>query len=208
MHQGAFPAAGRFIRPLTPYNGTMAAAEKLLSPSEFLEWEANQSERFEYVAGSIYAMAGMSDEHNILATNIITSLATALTPPCRVRAEGLKVQVGATFLYPDALILCDTPLFYEASRDTILNPTVVFEVLSHSTEAFDRGAIFRRYRSLASLKAIVFLSQDRVLVECWSRIGDAWQAREWELLTDSLEIPPLSVVVPLAALYADLDFTN
>ena len=184
----------------------MATAEKLLSIEEFLAWEKAQTERYEYVAGSIYAMAGMSDEHNQLSTNLVTACAAALKPPCRVRTEGLKVQIGATFLYPDALILCTPPLFYNTRRDTILNPTVIFEILSESTEAFDRGEKFRRYRSLSGLKAIVFVSQDRVLVECWSRKEDAWQVQEWESLTDSLHIGLLSLEIPLAKIYDGLEF--
>ena len=184
----------------------MATAEKLLRPEEFLDWEATQSERYEYVAGSVYAMAGMSDEHNQLSTNLVTACAAHLAPPCRVRAEGLKVQIGATFLYPDALILCSSPLFFNVRRDTILNPTVIFEVLSESTEAFDRGEKFRRYRSLASLKAIVFVAQDRVLIECWSRKDDAWQAQEWENWSESLEIEALSLRIPLTEIYDGLEF--
>ena len=186
----------------------MATAEKLLSIEEFLAWEKAQAQRYEYVAGSIYAMAGMSDEHNQLSTNLVTACAAHLAPPCRVRTEGLKVQIGATFLYPDAMILCSPPLFYNTRRDTILNPTVVFEILSESTEAFDRGEKFRRYRSLASLKAIVFVSQDRVLVECWSRKDDAWQAQEWETISEIMEIEALGLHVPLAQIYEGLEFLN
>lgn len=184
----------------------MATAERLQTMEEFLGWEETQSGRYEYVAGFVYAMAGMSDEHNLLATNLVTACASVLKPPCRVRTEGLKVQIGAGFLYPDALILCSPPLFFNTRRDTILNPTVIFEVLSESTEAFDRGEKFRRYRGLASLQAIVFVSQDRVLVECWSRKGDAWQAQEWESLTESLYLPPLDLTIPLTALYDGLEF--
>lgn len=186
----------------------MATAEKLLSIEEFLAWEKAQPERYEYVAGSIYAMAGMSDEHNQLSTNLITACAAHLTPPCRVRAEGLKVQIGATFLYPDAMILCSPPLFFNARRDTILNPTVIFEVLSESTEAFDRGEKFRRYRNLASLKAIVFVSQDRILLECWSRKDDAWQVQEWEHMSEIMEIEALGLQVPLAQIYEELEFLD
>ncbi|MBB6051934.1 Uma2 family endonuclease [Armatimonas rosea] len=186
----------------------MATAEKLRSVEEFLAWEKVQPERYEYVAGSIYAMAGMSDEHNQLATNLVTACATALKPPCRVRTEGLKVQIGASFFYPDALILCSPPLFYNTRRDTILNPTVVFEILSESTEAFDRGEKFRRYRSLPGLKAIVFVSQNRILVECWSRKDDAWQVDDGETLVGSLYIPPLDIEISLAALYDGLEFPD
>jgi Uma2 family endonuclease len=182
----------------------MAAAEKLMSPTEFLDWEATQSEKHEYVAGSIYAMAGMSDEHNQLATNIITALAPQLKRPCRVRVEGLKVQLGAAFVYPDALILCGEPIFYNFRTDTITNPTVVFEILSDSTEAFDRGEKFRRYRNLESLKAVVFIGQNAPLLECWTRVGDAWKATEWESLDDTAEIPPVGARLPLRALYEDV----
>lgn len=186
----------------------MATAKKLLSAEEFLAWEKAQTERYEYVAGSIYAMAGMSDEHNQLSTNLVTACAAHLTSPCRVRAEGLKVQIRATFLYPDAMILCSPPLFFNARRDTILNPTVIFEALSESTEAFDRGEKFRRYRSLPGLKAIIFVSQDRVLVECWSRKEDAWQVQEWETLSEIMEIEALGLQVPLAQIYEGLEFLD
>lgn len=179
----------------------MAVAEKLMSPAEFLDWEAEQPEKHEYVAGSIYAMAGMSDEHNQLSTNVITLIAPQLKRPCRVRVEGLKVQLGAAFVYPDALILCEEPIFYNFRTDTITNPTVVFEILSDSTEAFDRGEKFRRYRNLDGLQAVVFIGQNAPLVECWTRVDDAWKAREWESLDDIAEFAPVNVQIPLRDLY-------
>jgi Uma2 family endonuclease len=179
----------------------MATAEKLMTPDEFLEWESAQPERYEYVAGTISAMAGMSDEHNQLSTNLVVAFARRLKPPCGVRVEGLKVQLGAAFVYPDALILCQEPIFYNFRTDTIVNPTVIFEIISDSTEAFDRGEKFRRYRQLKGLETIVFVAQNEVLVECWTRVGDAWQVREYESREDTLIVAPVDVRVSLAELY-------
>jgi Uma2 family endonuclease len=182
----------------------MAAAERLMTPGEFLEWEAAQPEKHEYVAGGIYAMAGMSYEHAVLGSRLVTMSASQLKPPCQALGEGLKVQLRAAFVYPDALILCGEPTFYNFRTDTITNPTVVFEILSDSTEAFDRGEKFRRYRNLDGLAAVVFISQNSPLVEVWTRVGDAWKAREWESLDGIAEIPAIGVQFSLAALYDGL----
>ncbi len=175
-----------------------------MTPGEFLEWESAQPERYEYVAGTISAMAGMSYEHNRLSTNLIIAFGKCLKSPCEIRVEGLKVQLGAAFVYPDALILCQEPIFYNFRTDTITKPTVIFEILSDSTEAFDRGEKFRRYRQLEGLEAIVFVSQKAVLVECWTRAGDAWQVREHESREDTLVVAPVEARVPLAELYDSL----
>ncbi|MGC4047915.1 MAG: Uma2 family endonuclease [Armatimonas sp.] len=182
----------------------MAAAEKLMTPAEFLDWETDQPEKHEYVAGSIYAMAGGTYEHALLATRVVQFMGNQLKSPCHALSEGLKVQLGAAFVYPDALVLCDEPIFYNFRTDTITNPTVIFEILSDSTEAFDRGEKFRRYRNLEGLKAVVFIGQNSPLVECWTRVGDAWRAREWESLDDVAELAPIDVRIALRDLYDGL----
>ena len=186
----------------------MAAAEKLVSPEAFLDWEATQTERHEYYVGSIYAMAGMSYAHSIRATNLVQVFGRALRPPCRMHTEGLKVQLGAAFVYPDALILCGSPTFYGSRTETITNPTVIFEILSESTEAFDRGEKFRRYRSLEGLQAVVFVSQNQPLVEVWTRAGESWNVREYETLDAILTLTDPDVAVPLSELYDGIEFPD
>jgi len=177
------------------------------SPENYLHWEAEQTERHEYLNGEVFAMTGASTVHNVICLNLATLLKNALRGrPCRVYMEGVKLRVEAAncFFYPDVMVTC-------SSRDRAeplvqAEPSVVVEVLSESTAEYDLGAKFDAYRQLPSLQEYVVVAQDRPHVSVYRR----GEGVEWILHPcgrgDSLHLPSLSLDMPVAAVYDDVDF--
>jgi Uma2 family endonuclease len=159
-----------------------AAAKKIWTPAEYLAGERSSPERHEFFEGEIFAMAGASFEHNKIVANLVGELRSALRHrPCDVTPSDLRVKVPATglYTYPDVTVVCGDPLFEDDARDTLLNPTVLVEVLSASTEGYDRGKKFRSYRSIATFREYVLVAQDAVSVERYTRGDDGvWSLHE------------------------------
>lgn len=154
----------------------MASAPVLIiSPEEYLRRERASDERHEYFAGRIYAMSGASREHSMICSNTLGSLWNQLRgKPCEVHSSDLRVQVSDTglYTYPDLSVVCGKKLFADEHVDTLLNPKIVIEVLSPSTEAYDRGDKFAHYRTLDSLTDYLLIAQDKPRIEHYRRSGD------------------------------------
>src|SRR2546421_2059704 len=136
----------------------MAVARQMISVREYLELERASDIRHEYHAGQIYAMSGGSHDHSLIATNVIGALHNLLMEgPCEVHGSDLRIKVESTglYTYADAVILCGGPEFEDPERDSLLNPVIIFEVLSDSTEKYDRGLKFEHYRKIPTLKEYV-----------------------------------------------------
>ena len=164
---------------------TALVAQKVtLTPDEYLAMERASLERHEYCDGEVFAMAGASWEHNLIVGNVVTALNNALRRrPCEVYPSDMRVKIPATglYTYPDASVACHRPVFLRTTtrRTTLLNPQVIVEVLSESTEDHDRGTKFKNYRGIASLVDYVLVSQAEVLVEHHVRQPDgSWLMRE------------------------------
>lgn len=182
--------------------------KQIVSEDEYLEFEFGVREKHELINGEIVAMAGGSFRHSLIATNVGTALSTRLaTRPCLVFSSDQRVNVSATgmFAYPDVTVVCGRPEYHPKNRDTLRNPLVVVEVLSDSTEGYDRGPRFAHYRELVSLVEIVFVSQDERRVDHFRR----GQADEWVLNSvkdeGSVKLPIFDIEVPLAEIYAKLE---
>jgi len=160
----------------------MPAVKTMLTSEEYLAWERAQPEKHEFHDGEVFAMAGATFEHNQIVGNVVGELRAALRQmPCRVCLSDLRVKVPATglYTYPDASVVCGRPEFEDGTLDTLLNPVVLVEVLSGSTEDYDRGTKFTNYRTVASLRDYVLISTDRILVEHYARSDDgSWVLRE------------------------------
>src|SRR5436190_17466052 len=140
-----------------------APAERLLTEDEYLKQERAASCKSEFYAGRMFAMAGGRRAHNLIASNVITSLNTQLAErPCEVYPSDMRVKVSETglYTYPDVVVVCGEEQFQDEQEDTLLNPTLLVEVLSESTEAYDRGDKAAHYRSLESLQQYVLISQN------------------------------------------------
>jgi len=160
----------------------LPAVKKTWTPEEYLAWERLQPEKHEFHGGEVFAMAGATFEHNQIVINVGAELRSALREkPCRVCASNLRVKIQATglYTYPDVSVVCGRPEFEDDKRDTLLNPLVLVEVLSDSTEDYDRGTKLTNYRTITSFRDYVLLSTDRVLVEYSTRKDDgSWVLRE------------------------------
>lgn len=157
------------------------AARTPMSPQEYLAFERAAEQRHEYADGEVYAMAGATREHNLVMGNIFGELRTALLDrPCEVYGSDMRVHIAATgrYVYPDVSVVCGGPSFQDDKRDTLLDPLVIVEVLSESTEAYDRADKFDQYRSVASVQDYVLASQTRPRIEHYRRQPDgSWVLR-------------------------------
>ncbi len=144
---------------------------------EYLRRERQAEFRSEYFRGEMFAMAGASANHNLIVLNTGAHLGQQLKKkPCRVYPSDLKLRVEATglYTYPDLTVVCGEPQLETDSGDVLLNPIVIIEVLSDSTEAYDRGKKFEHYRTIPSLKHYVLISQDRHSIDCFTRTEATW----------------------------------
>jgi Uma2 family endonuclease len=183
--------------------------KRYYTPEEYLALERAADYKSEYVAGEIFAMAGASAAHNTIAVHMVRLLDTQFQwRPCRGFMSDMRVRVAATgmYTYPDVVAVCGPPEFADAHQDTLLNPTVVIEVLSPSTQDCDRGAKFDYYWRLPSLAEYVLVAQDQMRVEHFARQGAGWLLTIARAPDDILRLPALDAALPLAVIYKNVEF--
>jgi Uma2 family endonuclease len=186
-----------------------AAVKTRPTPEQYLALERKAAVKSEYLNGHIVAMAGTSRPHNLIAGNLHGEIRSQLRDrPCESYVSDMRVNITPTglYTYPDVVAVCDEPRFLDGELDTLLNPTVIVEVLSPSTEAYDRGLKFAHYRRLASLREYVLVAQDRVLVERYTRQGEEWLLTAWSGLEDTLRLASIDCAVALREIYAKVQF--
>ncbi|MEK6608712.1 MAG: Uma2 family endonuclease [Myxococcota bacterium] len=180
------------------------AARAKVRPEEYLAMERASAERHEYFQGDVFAMAGGSRAHSLIGANIVVALSNALRDrPCEVHGSDMRVKIEATglYTYPDATVVCGQARLEDAVGDTLMNPLAIFEVLSDSTESYDRGRKFEQYRTVPSLAAVVLVSQKQPHVEHFARQTDgSWTLREARA-GQNLHLPALGCEVAVDALY-------
>ncbi|MGA2146878.1 MAG: Uma2 family endonuclease [Bryobacteraceae bacterium] len=179
-----------------------------LTPEEYLEIERQAEIRSEYYQGEMFAMAGGSEAHNILVDNLVVAFRLKLRGgSCRSYSRDMRVQVSATgfYTYPDLVVVCGERKFLDEKRDTLLNPNLIVEVLSPTTEAYDRGRKFSHYRALESLQEYVLVSQDRIQVECFKRqAAGQWLLTAASSLEDAVCLDSVGCTIPLTDIYEDV----
>jgi Uma2 family endonuclease len=170
---------------------------------EYLAFERQSDIKSEYLDGEMIAMTGASRSHNRIALNVAISLDGQLKPRgCEVFVSDMRVQTGDGLLtYPDVTVVCGRPQFNDSELDTLLNPTLLVEVLSRSTENYDRGVKFTRYRTIPSLREYLLLEQDRFHVEHFLRQDGEWLLRESDDPRHVLELPSIGCRLLLADVY-------
>lgn len=189
----------------------MGLAQKVprLTPVEYLAIERTALTKSEFYDGEIFAMAGGTAVHSLIGTNVTGEFRNQLRGKnCVPYNADLRIQVQATglFTYPDLSVICG-PLQFADADDTITNPSVLVEVLSPSTEAYDRGQKFLHYRQIPSLREYLLVSQREPLLELFVRQeNNLWSLREAAGLAARLDIPSLEITVSLAEIYANVDF--
>ena len=176
-----------------------------LTPDEYLDLEGKAEYKSEYMDGEMFAMAGVSRAHDTLAINLIALLHSEFKgTPCRVYSSDMRVAVSPTsvYTYPDLSIACQDAQFIGRGTDNLLNPVAIIEILSPSTEGYDRGKKFQRYQEIESLQEYVLVSQDRVLMERYIRQPNGeWLYSSASGLTDSVRLVSAPATIQLAVVY-------
>jgi Uma2 family endonuclease len=176
-----------------------------MTAAEYLAMERASPFKSEFVAGEVFAMSGGFYAHGVLIGQMTRELGDALEEgPCVVSVTEVRLQVaaGETYMYPDLMVVCGEPAYAEGHRDMITNPSVIVEVLSASTEAWDRGGKFAQYRRVASLREYVLVSQDAMRVEWFTRGADsAWTYREAVGPEGVVRLDELGVTLALGRIY-------
>lgn len=192
----------------------MVAVAKLpyVTPQVYLEQERAAEFKSEYCEGIIYAMSGASIAHNTISVNVTGGLWVQFKGrPCKVFNNDMKVFVESSSLYayPDVVALCGEARFHDDHKDILMNPTVVFEVLSPSTEAYDRGVKFNHYQHLSALTDYVLISQDRIRLERYQRQADgSWRYTCHEDSEEMIRFEELQCELRLADVYDKVDFLD
>jgi len=180
-----------------------------MTPQEYLAYEREAATKSEYYAGELYALAGASTRHVRIMVNCVASLFVQLKGrSCDVFASDLRVKVSATglYTYPDVVVVCGAPRFDDDQEDTLLNPTVIIEVLSKTTEAYGRGEKFAQYRTLESLSDYLLVAQDIARIEHFTRQADgAWLFAERSGLDATVVIPSIQCQLRLADVYDKIE---
>ncbi len=177
---------------------------RVWTAAEYLIWERSSPEKHGFYRGEVFAMAGASRAHNLIALNLAAMLRNALLDrPCEAYPSDLRVRVAATglYTYPDATALCSPPIFEDDAADTLTNPELIVEILSPTTEAYDRGEKFEQYRSIPSFREYLLVAQDKALVEHFVRQEDGtWNLRVLHA-GDVLTLPGLACSFAVDEIY-------
>jgi len=183
----------------------------LMTPGEYLEIERKSEIRSEYIAGRMFAMSGASLRHGLIAGNLFREISSQMRGrACQAHMNDLRVKVSPTgmYTYPDIVAFCGEAQLEDEHFDTLLNPAVIVEVLSDSTEAYDRGEKFAHYRRLDTLREYVLVSQDKIRIERFRREGDEWTLSEVSDPDATLHLESIDCHVTVAAIYEKVEFKS
>lgn len=188
----------------------MEAKKIFFSPKEYLELERKAEYKSEYFNGEIFAMSGASKNHNKIAANLTALIWNKLrNSKCKVYGSDMRVNISESGLltYPDLTIVCEEEKFLDKEFDTLLNPTIIIEILSESTEKFDRGIKFEHYRKINSLKEYLLVSQTSPKIEQFIKQADGkWLYSESVGLNSIISIPTIEFELPLNDVFFNIDY--
>lgn len=182
-----------------------------MTPEAYLAWDRTNETRHEYDAGTVIAMAGSTRAHNLICTNIVRHYGNALIDKgCEMYRETMRLRVAeAKFRYPDLAIVCATPHFLDAREDTLLNPTVLVEVLSPSTRAVDIGPKWQEYTALPSVQDYLICEQTAAEVRRFQRRPDnTWLLSQYLGLAATITLDSLGLTLALGDLYARVELSD
>ncbi|HSF23477.1 MAG TPA: Uma2 family endonuclease [Blastocatellia bacterium] len=178
---------------------------------EYFDLELSTNERYEYLNGDVFCMSGVSEQHDQIKGNLNLSLRLALRErPCRVFPANMRIKVPSLppYRYADLSVACGEPVFEKIGGvDALTNPTLIIEVLSESTEAYDRGDKFTHYKSILSLREYLLVAQHRAHVTHYAQNEDgSWSYSEFNDVSASVHLPSVDCVLELASVYEGVTF--
>jgi Uma2 family endonuclease len=185
------------------------AALTYYTPEEYLALERHAEFKSEYVDGRIIAMTGATAPHNRIAGSVYAELrARFRNRSCHAFIGDMRVQIenGRRYTYPDVAALCGDPKFLDGTLDTLQNPALIVEVLSPTTEAYDRGEKFLHYRTIETLQEYVLVAQNQPLVERYVRNGQFWTLSTISGLDEEVEFTSVGCTIPLREIYENVEF--
>ncbi len=215
----------QIISPLPEETMAASAAQTRLTPEEYIAFERKalpdaEIIRHEYINGELIAMSGASRAHNLITINISAALHSRLRgSECETYANDMRVSTPTTtsYFYPDVVVVCEEPHFEDDVFDILLNPIILVEVLSPSTEVYDRREKFAHYRQLPSLQEYVLVTQDKVLVEHYRRQAEQgaahvtakdWIFTDFQELQEILPLTSIQCELPLQEIYERVTFPD
>jgi len=166
----------------------------ILTEEEYLAFERSSEIKHEYLSGHVYVMAGATREHNLITGNVSGELRRQLRgKPCETYSNDMRVKISETglYTYPDVVVVCGAPLFSDDRRDTLINPMLIVEVLSPSTEGYDRGEKFKYYRSIEPFSEYVLIAQYKMAADHFVKQDNTWTIREVDREIRLVTIPCL-----------------
>ncbi len=193
-------------------NSAFARKDEYVSPENYLAFEREAPEKHEFVNGEIMAMAGASEMHNVIASNLFLEIGIKLkNTKCRAFASDMRVKSAnakkSYYYYPDIVVTCGERKFEDGKKDVLLNPTVIIEVLSKSTKLKDRNEKLESYLALVSLTDYVLVEQDAMRIEHFSRIDEKdWKLRLLSENSHQLAFDSINCTVSLADIYNEVQF--
>jgi Uma2 family endonuclease len=184
----------------------------LLTPEEYLEIERRAERKSEYFQGQMFAMSGASRPHVLIVTSLVRELGNWLDArPCEIYSNDMRLRVtpNGLYTYPDVIVACGEPQFADDQSDTLLNPVLIIEVLSVSTEAYDRGKKFEQYRTLPSLREYLLVAQDAPRIEQFTPQPDGhWLCAETSGMDASIRLASIDCVLPLTKIYNKVNWPD
>ncbi|HSK72767.1 MAG TPA: Uma2 family endonuclease [Pyrinomonadaceae bacterium] len=186
-------------------------SEALYTPEDYLAFEREAETRHEFFDGEIYAMAGESLSHSRVCANLMREVGNRLKgKPCEALSPNMKVRTSSAslFAYPDLTVVCGEPQFHDTKKDVLINPQAIFEVLSPSTETYDRTTKFQKYRlGNPTLTDYFLISQDKAFVEHFMKQADGnWLYRSYSELDETIKIETLDCELSLREIYDRVEF--
>ncbi len=176
---------------------------------EYFAHEERAEYRSEYYQGEIFAMAGSSLNHNQIVGNLYTALRQSVDRSCRAFATDLRLFIKGDqfFTYPDVMVICGLLRFAPGRLDTVMNPVIIMEVLSPSTESYDRGKKFEFYRSISTLQEYILVDQNRFYVERYQRqVNNTWLLMTLDGPESVLRLPSIDVEMTMATIYEQVEW--
>jgi len=187
-------------------------AKKLWNAQDYFRWELQQARKHELIDNRIYALAGVSLWHNEIGLNIAFALRRRFrNKRCRAYVADIRLAVEpqSTYTYPDLMVVCGPPvLLPDLKPDTLTNPTLIFEILSPSTEYIDRNVKLERYLRLPSLQGYLLVAQDSPQIEAYLRAGPGWRQEQVAGLQATLLLDSIGCALALADIYDGIDFDS